>query len=82
MYLVNLGTIENVKKFTDEILKINSCAVLKSQKSNYLVDAKSIMGIFSLDLTQLLVLEIYGEECELIQKLKDMEILIEFNKTN
>ena len=83
MYLINLGTIKNVKIFMDEILKINSLAIVKSQKGTYVVDAKSIMGIFSLDLTQFLVLEIYGEEPELIEKLKDMEILVaELNKTN
>ena len=83
MYLINLGTIDNVKAFMNEVLKISSMAVVRAQKGKYVVDAKSIMGIFSLDLTQLLVLEVFGEEPEFIEKLKDMEILItELNKTN
>ena len=83
MYLINLGTIDNVKDFMNEVLKINSMAIVKPQKGRYVVDAKSIMGIFSLDLTQLLILEVFGEEPEFIERLKEMKILVlELNKTN
>ena len=43
--------------------------LLKSGK--YVVDAKSILGIFSLDLSQPLSVEIYSDDCaELLEKLK------------
>ena len=47
--------------------------VLKSGR--YVVDAKSILGIFSLDLSQPIVVEIYSDDCdELLNKLKTFEI--------
>ena len=37
----------------------------------YVVDAKSILGIFSLDLSQPLTVEIYSDDCaDLLEKLK------------
>ena len=44
-----------MKKFTVEIDLISG---------RYVVDAKSIMGIFSLDLTQPINVEAHGGECE------------------
>ena len=77
MYLINLNTIKRVKAFVNEILCIESDAVIKSRNGKYVVDAKSIMGIFSLNLTEILILEIDGEENEFIDKIKNMDILVE-----
>lgn len=42
---------------------------LKSDK--YVVDAKSILGIFSLDLSKPLIVEIHSDDCDdLIEQLK------------
>ncbi len=53
---VNLGSIETVKDFVSIVAHFNGDAELKSGK--YVVDAKSIMGIFSLDLSKKLLLEL------------------------
>ena len=46
--------------------------LLKSGK--YVVDAKSILGIFSLDLSQPLTVEVYADNCdELLEKLKEFK---------
>ncbi|MBQ5927064.1 MAG: HPr family phosphocarrier protein [Clostridia bacterium] len=46
--------------------------LLKSGK--YVVDAKSILGIFSLDLSQPLTAEIYAEDCdEFLEQLKKFQ---------
>ena len=45
---VYLGSIEAVKEFVSVVAHFNGDAQLQSGK--YVVDAKSIMGIFSLDL--------------------------------
>lgn len=76
-YLININSIKKVKDFTNEVLCINSEAFIKSRNGRYVVDAKSIMGIFSLDLLKLLILEVDGEEPEFIEKLKAMEIIVE-----
>ncbi|MFR1983162.1 MAG: HPr family phosphocarrier protein [Christensenellaceae bacterium] len=41
------------------------------EERQYVVDAKSILGIFSLDLSQPLTVEIYSDDCEaFLEKLK------------
>lgn len=77
MYVITLNTIKRVKDFSNEVLRIDSEATVRSHNGKYAVDAKSIMGIFSLDLTQLLLLEIDGEENEFVEKIKDMGVLIQ-----
>ncbi|MDD6616192.1 MAG: HPr family phosphocarrier protein [Lachnospiraceae bacterium] len=47
---VKLNSIENVKNFVDALKSIDGNFELVSGK--YVIDAKSIMGIFSLDLTR------------------------------
>lgn len=66
---VNLGSIETVKDFVSIVAHFNGDAELKSGK--YVVDAKSIMGIFSLDLSKKLLLELENpteEEMKSIDK--------------
>ena len=76
-YKIRLNEIDNIKKFANRIFTIDSDALLRSGDRKYCVDAKSIMGIFSLDLTKDLVLEIYGDEEEFIKDIGDMGIYIE-----
>lgn len=53
-YNVKLNSIEKVKEFVTAISKNEGH--FEFVVGNYVVDAKSIMGIFSLDLTQALTL--------------------------
>ena len=55
-YYVNLSKFESVRRCV-EVSSSKSCScVLKSGK--YVVDAKSILGIFSLDLSKPVILEV------------------------
>lgn len=77
--LVNLNTIEKVKDFVNKTSKLNSTEVkLDLVSDRYIVDATSIMGIFSLDLTKSLTLRIDTEnkkiEANIIENLKDFII--------
>ena len=55
-YYVNLSKFESVKRFV-EVSSNKSCVcVLKSGR--FIVDAKSILGIFSLDLSRPIELEV------------------------
>ena len=55
---IRLDTVEKVKDFSNLTGRFFSDMKLISKNEYYVVDAKSIMGIFSLDLMQPLTLEI------------------------
>ena len=55
-YYVDLSKFESVKRFV-EVSSNKSCFVLL-KSGRYVVDGKSILGIFSLDLSKPVVLEV------------------------
>lgn len=57
---INLGSIDKVKEFVNDITRFDSDFDLVSGR--YVIDAKSIMGIFSLDLAKPIDLNIHGED--------------------
>lgn len=57
---ISLNSIDKVKSFVNDIAKFDYNFDLVSGR--YVVDAKSIMGIFSLDLAKPLDLNIHTEE--------------------
>ena len=57
---ISLNSIDKVKSFVNDISKFNSDFDLVSGR--YVIDAKSIMGIFSLDLSKPINLNIHAEE--------------------
>ncbi len=56
---INLNSIEKVKSFVNEITKFDAEFDLVSGR--YVIDAKSIMGIFSLDISKPIDLNIHAE---------------------
>ncbi len=58
--LISLNSIDKVKSFVNDITKFDSDFDLVSGR--YVIDAKSIMGIFSLDLSKPIELNIHAEE--------------------
>lgn len=66
---IKLSLAENVKDFVSIINRYPFDVDLRSGR--YVVDAKSILGIFSLDLSQVITMEIYEENCdELLEQMK------------
>ena len=55
-----LNSIDKVKSFVNEIAKFDNDFDLVSGR--YVIDAKSIMGIFSLDLSKPINLNIHADE--------------------
>ena len=55
---IMLKTINDVKAF------VNSVAKYDFLSGRYAVDAKSIMGIFSLDLSKAITMEIHSDDCQ------------------
>ena len=68
---ISLNSIDKVKTFVNDISQINYDFALVSGR--YVIDAKSIMGIFSLDLSRPIDLTIHtdGEDLEKILKVID-----------
>ena len=64
-------TLAKVKSFVNEVTKFDNEFDLVSRR--YVVDAKSIMGIFSLDLTKPITLNIHTDENvdKILDTLKD-----------
>ena len=57
---ISLNSIDKVKSFVNEITKFESDFDLVSGR--YVIDAKSIMGIFSLDLSKPIDLNIHADD--------------------
>lgn len=57
---ISLNSIDKVKSFCNDIAKFDAEFDLVSGR--YVIDAKSIMGIFSLDLSRPIDLNIHAEE--------------------
>lgn len=69
---ISLEKAQYVKEFVNITQEYPYEILLKSGK--YVVDAKSILGIFSLDLSAPIVVEAYSEDCDdFMNKLKKFE---------
>ena len=69
---VSFKTLPDVQKFVNIVNRYSFDIDLTSGR--YVVDAKSIMGIFSLDLSKPITLEIHSDDCEaLVEELKSFK---------
>ena len=59
---VLISSINDVKNFVNTVSKYDYDIDLTSGR--YVVDAKSIMGIFSLDLSKPIKVEIHNDDCD------------------
>lgn len=67
--MISLNSIDKVKSFVNTISKFDSDFDLISGR--YVIDAKSIMGIFSLDLSQPIELTIHADDdAEILEAVK------------
>lgn len=67
-----INSVEKVKKFSSIISKEGSdCELIEGV---HILDAKSIMGIFSLNLEKPVQLKIYSDNKEILAKLKEFII--------
>ena len=67
--MIKLSLTENVKAFVNIVSRYPYSIDLRVGR--HVVDAKSILGIFSLDLSKPVTVEIYDENCDdLIEEIK------------
>ena len=74
-----LSSINDVKDFVNVVSKYDFDVDLTSGR--YVVDAKSIMGIFSLDLSQPIKVEVHSDDCDsfiILEYRRDFEFKIPF----
>lgn len=76
---IKLNTIEDVKKLVSDITEFECDFEIVSGR--FVVDAKSIMGILSLDLSKKLMLVIQSDDEYKIDKIKDKigRFIVEYN---
>lgn len=67
---VKFSTIDHIKKFVNAIQSVDVDIDLVHNR--YVIDAKSIMGIFSMDLSRPLDLVIHSEDKELTDSLSEI----------
>ena len=65
---ISLCSIDGVKDFVNMVSRIEGDVTISSGR--YIIDAKSIMGIFSLDLSKMVTLEIEEWKDEYMEILK------------
>ena len=66
---IRLSLVENVNKFVNIVSRYPFDMDLRAGR--HVVDAKSVLGIFSLDLSRPITLEIYSEDCDkLLEEIK------------
>ena len=67
--LIRLSLVENVNKFVNVVSRYPFEMDLRAGR--HVVDAKSILGIFSLDLSRPITLDIYSDDCDkLMEEIK------------
>ena len=71
--MIRLSLVENVNKFVNIVSRYPFEMDLRAGR--HVVDAKSILGIFSLDLSRPITLELYSDDCE--QLLADIQPFME-----
>ena len=66
---IKLSLAENVKSFVNVVTRYPYDMDLRAGR--HVVDAKSILGIFSLDLSKPITLEVYADDCnDLLEDIK------------
>lgn len=64
-FKVKINTINDVKKFVNTVSKFDFDVDLISGR--YAIDAKSIMGIFSIDLSKDLMMKVHSDDTQFIK---------------
>ena len=66
---IRIDSVDKVKKFSSIITKENvDCELIEGV---HIIDARSIMGIFSMDLAKPIQLNIHSDNNEILKKLKE-----------
>ena len=74
-YLILLNTIDRIKDFTNTACKF--AEDMDIIHGRYVIDAKSIMGIFSIDTSKPVTLRVHSDEKEVLENIeKNIKVFI------
>lgn len=68
---IKINSLNAVKDFVAICNEYNSNVSITIFSGRYVIDAKSIMGLFSIDVTQILNIEIEAELEDIVLEIKD-----------
>lgn len=66
---INLNNFENIRTFHEIVCKFDSD--VDTYSGRYIVDAKSILGLYTLDLSQNIDIKIHTEDEEVVREFKN-----------
>lgn len=66
---INLNNFENIRTFHEIVCKFDSD--VDAYSGRYIVDAKSILGLYTLDLSQNIDIKIHTEDEEVVREFKN-----------
>lgn len=69
---IKLNTINDVKEFLNVTNKIEEDVDLN--KGRYVIDAKSVMGLFTIDLSDPVKIVIHSDDTSLLEQFKQWEV--------
>ena len=67
---IMLSNVENIRNFVNEVILVSYDVDL--MQGRYTIDAKSIMGIFSLDLSKPITLNIHADDANADDIIKEL----------
>ncbi len=71
--IIKLTNVQDIREFVNEVILVDYEVDL--EQGRYVIDAKSIMGIFSLDLLSPITLKAYTENADkLFEKIKKFAV--------
>lgn len=76
-FKIKLNDFGQIQNFIKVMWDVEADSIIRSEDRKYAVDAKSIMGLYSLDLSKYLILEINGEEEGIVDKFTSANIGVE-----
>lgn len=67
--LLNLNTIDKVKRFSNIVLTYESD--IDAIRGRYIIDAKSIIGLFTIDLSKPVEIKIHSQDAEELERFEN-----------
>lgn len=67
--LLNLNTIDKVKRFSNIVLTYESD--IDAIRGRYIIDAKSIIGLFTIDLSKPVEIKIHSQDVEELERFEN-----------
>lgn len=65
--VIKLNSLDDINEFEQELTKVNADVDASTKNCGYVVDAKSLMGLISLNTTEPIVITVNTDDASLIE---------------